>query len=835
MRRRICTYLVILFAIFASGAVVAGFQIAGMRSLFNSLFKLQQIEELCHDLSEKTLLVQSDLFTVNTRQQQELDTIVENVENLDAVAARCLQCHHQPEVAAELQQLLQHVDQFKTGLSYYITASANAGNVERLRQEAIVAGNRLLTDTDKLSYQATLRVQILSEKAAASLKRTEILLSLIAALSFVFSIVVAFRLTRSITAPVSALVDATGKIASGELGYTVPHRYYAEFGRLSDNFNSMSLSLKSGYENLQQEINERKEAEKALRLSEERYALAARGANDGLWDWDLESGTIYFSARWKQLLGYPDDELPSTPKEWLRLVHGDDRSRLVSRIRAHIASDTSHLEDEHRVLHRDGSYRWMLVRGIGVRSAPGSRPHRMAGSQTDITNRKIAEERLTYDAFHDALTDLPNRALFMDRLGHVINTAKRRRDYHFAVMFLDLDRFKYVNDSLGHIIGDKLLVVVAKRVSGLLRPNDTVARLGGDEFAILLEDIRDVGDAVAVAARIQDELPLPLCIDGHDVFITGSIGIALSAPHYERPEELLRDADLAMYQAKANGKARHEIFDSAMHATTIRNLQIETDLRKAIERNELRLVYQPIVSLPSGRISGFEALLRWDHPVLGIVGPMEFIPLAEETGLIVSIGCWVLREACRQLSVWKESLLHPMPTMNVNLSGHEFTPSLVEEMKSIFAEMDIDPSCIQLEITERTIMNSPESASRLLDELKELGVGLHIDDFGTGYSSLSYLHQFPIDTLKIDRSFIQKINDEKEHLEIVKTIITLAANLDMKIVAEGVETHEQLQTVRNLGCDLAQGYHLYHPLSAAEAGVLLTEGRTAMPASEVTG
>lgn len=441
----------------------------------------------------------------------------------------------------------------------------------------------------------------------------------------------------------------------------------------------------------------------------------------------------------------------------------------------------------------------------------------------EISDRQRAEEQLTHSAFHDALTGLPNRALFMDRLGHVVECAKRREDYLFAVLFLDLDRFKIVNDSLGHMAGDQLLIAIASRIKACLRSADTLARLGGDEFTILLEDIKDVSDAKHVANRIQEELMLPFNLSGNEVFTTASIGIALSTTSYERPEQLLRDADTAMYRAKAHGKARHEVFDIAMHACAIALLHLENDLRRAIERQEFQIHYQPIISLLSDRINGFEALVRWQHPERGLLSPADFIPMTEETGLVIPIGSWVLREACRQMKVWQEQFpANPPLTISVNLSGKQFSqPGLSEQIKQILQDTRLDPYSLKLEITESVIVENAESATIMLSQLRTMGIQLYMDDFGTGYSSLSYLHRFPMDTLKIDRSFTSRIGVDNENWEIVQTIITLAHNLGMNVIAEGVETAAQVALLRELKCEYGQGYFFSKPVDGAQAGALI--------------
>jgi diguanylate cyclase (GGDEF)-like protein/PAS domain S-box-containing protein len=564
-----------------------------------------------------------------------------------------------------------------------------------------------------------------------------------------------------------------------------------------------------------------KKAEEALRDSEERYALAAQGANDGLWDWNLVDNVIYFSPRWKMMLGYQDSEVSDHPEQWLDRIHFADRQRVKDEIAAHQRGLTPHFESENRVQHKDGSFRWMLSRGLAVRDASG-RASRMAGSQTDITGGKIA----------DALTGLPNRLLFIDRLARLIEHAKRHKDYLFAVMFLDLDGFKMINDSLGHVIGDQLLVGVANRLENCLRASDTVtrieklftiARLGGDEFTILLDQVKDPGDANLVAERLMSTLATPFILDGKKIFTSISIGIALSSIGYDNPEDLLRDADTAMYRAKSLGKARYAVFDLDMRASVIARLQLETDLRSGLQREEFRNFYQPIVSLDSGQITGFEALLRWQHPTRGLLQPLDFIPVAEETGMIRELGWWNLQRACRQISDWNGRRNGGPPlTMSVNLSAKQFLqPNLVAEIEKLLRETELAPDTLRFEITESTVMVDPSAAVETLLQIKSLGVCLSIDDFGTGYSSLSYLHRFPLDTLKIDRSFTKAIGQGGDSLEIVRTILPMANSLRLNVVAEGVETAEQLAMLRKLRCEYAQGYYFSEPVSADEAGALL--------------
>jgi diguanylate cyclase (GGDEF)-like protein/PAS domain S-box-containing protein len=441
----------------------------------------------------------------------------------------------------------------------------------------------------------------------------------------------------------------------------------------------------------------------------------------------------------------------------------------------------------------------------------------------DITEQKQAENQLIHDALHDALTGLPNRTLFLDRLSSAVARGKRKDNYLFSVLFLDLDRFKIINDSLGHMFGDELLIQLSTRLKSSLRPGDTVARLGGDEFTILLDDIKDVTDATLVADRIKKELSLPFLLGEHEIFTTVSIGIALSSSGYNQPEDLLRNADMAMYRAKALGKSRHELFNNNMHQEVLASLKLETDLWKALEKKEFRVYYQPIILLESGKLSGFEALVRWEHPRRGFLSPKEFIPIAEETGLILQIDQWVLQAACKQAYEWQSNFKLNTPiSISVNISGKHFTQTnFVEKIASMLQETKFDPRNLRLEITERMMMENTETVNTMLLKLKELNVQLQIDDFGTGYSSLSYLHRLPINALKIDHSFVSRIGSDRENSEIVKTIVMLAGNLGIDVIAEGIETNIQLEQLKLLNCKFGQGYLFYEPLTAEKAEALI--------------
>jgi diguanylate cyclase (GGDEF)-like protein len=472
---------------------------------------------------------------------------------------------------------------------------------------------------------------------------------------------------------------------------------------------------------------------------------------------------------------------------------------------------------EIEALHHDGHE---FPIDLKISLVEGGRKHLFSAFISDITERKRIQEQLRRNAFFDGLTGLPNRNLFMDRLSSLIMRTKRDLSVCATVLFIDLDHFKVINDSLGHTIGDELLVAVARRLETCLRAGDTVARLGGDEFTILLEDTRDFAAATHIAERVQQVLAAPFTLNNRLVFISTSIGIAAGGCFTDNgegraddPEAVLRDADIAMYRAKAQGRAGYAVFDKAMHEQAMARLHLEADLRQALDQQKFELHYQPIVRLSDRCITGFEALVRWHHPVHGLVSPGEFIPLAEETGLIIRLDQWVLGEACRQLAAWqKEFVANPPLSVSVNLSGRHFGhPDLIENITGVLHESCIPPSTLKLEVTESAIIDNPQSAASLLHQLQIAGVQLSLDDFGTGYSSLSYLHRFPFNTLKIDRSFVKEMNN-KGAGEIVRTIVSMAHNLGLDTIAEGIETEDQEVQLTALGCEYGQGFFLAKPL-----------------------
>jgi diguanylate cyclase (GGDEF)-like protein/PAS domain S-box-containing protein len=572
---------------------------------------------------------------------------------------------------------------------------------------------------------------------------------------------------------------------------------------------------------LWRDVTEQKRAEYAVKRSEERLALAAEGASDGLWEWDLRSQEFYVSARWRAMVGLPATEAIGRIEEWTDRVHPEEIGPLKEALHAHLSGKTDHFQYEHRVRHEGGTYRLFLCRGVAVRGA-GKRALRIAGSLTDTTGRSLAREWVLSAGFLDPLTGLSNRSVFVEKLGRRLEELKQRRGERFAALYVDLDRFKIVNDSLGHLVGDALLIAVSRRLESCLRQGDELARLGGDEFAILLNELGDEQQANAIAFRIQHALSAPFSIGGKEVFTSASIGIAFGRAQYDNPEEIMRDADTAMYHAKARGKARHELFDADMHARVRDRLGLENDLRHAVASRDFEVHYQPIVSLSTGMCVGFESLVRWKRngePV----PPATFIPIAEELGLIEPLGTWVMQQACRTFADWQRRFRPSgLECITVNVSNRQLMEQnfmfIVEEAVQ---SAGLAPCDLRLEITETALMDSPNVVAEVLRELRDFGVKIYLDDFGTGYSSLSHLHKLPVDALKIDHSFVKSLL-LPDRPAIVESILALARTLNTSVVAEGIESDVQARELERLGCTHAQGFLFSRPLTVEDVeGVLL--------------
>ncbi|PIE01259.1 MAG: hypothetical protein CSA81_12415 [Acidobacteria bacterium] len=547
-------------------------------------------------------------------------------------------------------------------------------------------------------------------------------------------------------------------------------------------------------------------SERALRKSEERYALAAQGARDGLWDWDFQLEEVYYSARWKSMLGFKDEEIENLPEEWFNRLHPDDISRVRKAIDDHIQGITSDFASEHRILHKNGEYIWVFCRGIAIKNEHGE-AYRMAGSQTDITNR---------DA-HDSLTGLPKRNFFLDQIQFSMDQYSHNPLKNlFAIIHVNVYRFKIINDSYGHLFGDKVLIEVAKRLQSCLSSTDILSRLEGDDFAILLTKIHSPDAPRGLARKILRTFENTMNINGKDIGLTLVMGISQPQAGFSTPVHLLRNAHTALSQAKASGRASFKLFDEGMYSKAMELIEIENDLRKAIKNTEFYLLFQPQINLATGKAIGAEVLLRWSHPKKGIISPHKFIPVAENTGMILPLGLWAFKTACQTWLEFREKGIPPF-RIAVNISGYQFkNENFLSEVRKVLKKEAVPPEWIEFEITETILLDNLEHTHRTLSEIHDMGIAISIDDFGTGYSSLSYLKKFPIDTLKIDRSFIREIPEEADDAAITSAIIAMAHNLKRKVIAEGVETKEQLEFLKKLSCEESQGYYFSKPISKSE-------------------
>ncbi|MGD1711936.1 EAL domain-containing protein [Dapis sp. BLCC M172] len=563
--------------------------------------------------------------------------------------------------------------------------------------------------------------------------------------------------------------------------------------------------------------------QQTLRESEKRFRALIENSTDIIMILNPDGKVIYSSPLAQKFLDNFDEN--NLNISIFNIIHANDR-QLVRHTLQKVVENSSEKQYIKEFKIQNEQDKWQIFEAVFTNLTSDSYIEGIIVNCHNITDRKIAEEKLLHDAFHDSLTQLPNRALFMDRISNALARYQRHSQQQFAVIFIDLDRFKIVNDSLGHNAGDRLIIEVANRLKQDMRDDDSVARMGGDEFAILLEYVKSEENAEYIAQRIQQLLQLPFYINDQEVYTSASIGIVLPNKDYKSPTDILRDADTAMYRAKTLGKARQEVFNTSMYADNLAQLKLEIDLRQALQRNELELFYQPIILLETGLICGFEALIRWNHPQRGMISPNEFIPIAEETGLIIPIGWWTLQQACQQTYNWQKEFSLQSLTISVNLSGRQFSQSdLVKQVDEILSRTCLDHHSLRLEITETTIMENEQIVMGILSEFKAMNIQLNIDDFGTGYSSLSRLRNFPIDTLKIDRSFVMTMDGESQNLEITKAIISLAANLEIDVIAEGVETSTQLALLRDLNCKYGQGYFFSKPVDSSQATKLIASAK----------
>ena len=630
---------------------------------------------------------------------------------------------------------------------------------------------------------------------------------------------------------ISALDTAFDKVkafASGGADYiTKPFQVEEVLARVKNQLELQSFQSKLDQLNneLEQRVFRRTQqlqtVNQRLQASEERLESILNALEDVVWSASFEPFQIlYLNPAAETIYQRPIESFLTNSELWFETIHPDDRTEVFESVKA--ITSRGGLDIEYRILRPDGETRWVRNRSQLV-IADDEVSIRIEGIVSDISDRKRAEQRLIHDALHDALTQLPNRTLFTERIERALQRQKRSPDYHFAILFIDLDRFKVVNDSLGHGAGDSLLIEVSNRLLRCVRSDDTVARLGGDEFTILMDEITDTADVITCVERIQSELDLPINLAGNTVFTGASIGIVIATGGYKSASDLLRDADIAMYRAKETRKSGYELFDQEMYVQTMRRLQLENKLRISLARQEFLLYYQPIISLTDHHLLGFEALIRWQHPEEGMICPDEFINIAEETGLIVSIGNWILEQACRQIYQWQQRYKnYAHLKININVASQQIRePTLFNTLDKVLNSVGLPSDSLRLEITEGTLMQQTEETIKTLKQISQRHVQISIDDFGTGYSSLSYLSRFPTNNLKIDRSFVGQMHLDPDSFEIVRTITALAHTLGMDVTAEGIEHPEQLEQLKELGCEFGQGYLFSPPLDATSAENLL--------------
>lgn len=586
------------------------------------------------------------------------------------------------------------------------------------------------------------------------------------------------------------------------------------------------VELEETNERIEEKIRERTQqletSNNALQLSDERYGLVIQGTREGVWDWDLTTNRVYYAPNWYNLLGMPQNQAADdTPDTWFGLITSRNLTIFQGKLNHYLNGESDRFEIEVEMTHADGSTRWMMCRATASRDQDGT-AKRLTGSLSDITELKEAQGKLRRMAEFDQLTDLPNRQLFNDKLSLALNERHNGKG-EFAVVFFDFDRFKVINDSLGHNTGDALLRQIAERFRSQTREQDTAARFGGDEFVVLLRDISGPDEANDICEQMLDLFAEPYEVDGHKVVSTASIGLVMSSDLYDNPEDMVRDADAAMYRAKSAGRNGYKVFDAQMHHEAMDRLNLEHELRHAVDDGQMEVYYQPIVSSTDGAITGFEALIRWNHPQRGLITPDQFIPLAEETGIIIELGEWVFRQACTQLCEWLKMVDHEREfTVTVNLSRRQVIhPSIIHDLTEVLAETGTPPERVCLEITESTIMDERQNSTKIIEQIKGLGVKLALDDFGTGHSSLSCLHSFPIDVLKIDQSFIRHLSESRVFSAVLNSIVSLGHHLNMKIIGEGIESLDQLVHLQALDCEWAQGYYFAKPLRADDATDLL--------------
>ena len=633
-------------------------------------------------------------------------------------------------------------------------------------------------------------------------------------IGFMITGIILLLLNKHVFVPLTSLQIGADRVTDGNYEKVVIDDTKDEFGRVAESFNRMVDRIQKRDDNLLEEIRNRGEIARELKTSQERYALVTRGSNDGIWDWNITEDVFYYSTRWKSLLGYDEHEIGTSPEEWFERIYPQEREMVQNKLNEYITGIAPGFNCDFRMRRKDGIYIWVRYRGL-LEMDQNGKPVRMAGSQTDITQQKDYEEQLHFAAYHDSLTSLPNRKYLSDHIKEILLAIQDDHQQNFALLFLDLDRFKYINDTLGHMKGDQVLIKVAALLKKWIKPTDFICRFGGDEFIIILRNINNHKQIVKEIQTLHMRLNKPLLIDGKQIYIGVSVGVALGPGNYNSGEEMIRDADIALYQSKQSGLSHFKIFDPGMRQQTMNAFSIDADLRHALEKKELRLHYQPIVNLETMHLSGFEALVRWQHPQQGLLYPGSFIPLAEETGMIKHIGKWVLDEAIAQLSFWQKE--NPALTMSVNLSAKQLKDEfLVESILSALLFHEVPMHTFALEITETSVLEFDEFTLDILNQLKKTGIRLYLDDFGTGYSSLNVLHKYPIDTIKVDQTFIREILTDTHKGAITHSIIDLGKSLGMAIIAEGIENQEAMQLLKQFACPMGQGYYFNKPMAVED-------------------
>lgn len=659
-------------------------------------------------------------------------------------------------------------------------------------------------------------------------------ISFIYGLAGVFWIVLSDKLLRKITPDIDTYIElATYKgwvyvVITMLLIYSLIVKrlilFKKSLKKISDNFeqlNATNQELIALEEELREQFEELERHRNALIMSEQRYELAVEGADCGIWDWDIENNIYYFSPKWKSYLGYKDNEVGDTFEDWVDLVYLEDKNNAILKINDYISSDSNSYEDIYRMICKNGEYKWILSKAKAIRNIEG-KVIRVAGSHTDITEHKLIRDRLNTLAYYDVLTGLPNRFLFQEKINEIIRIYKKEIiNRKFALIYMDIDNFKHINDTMGHASGDLLLKHISNILKIHVKSPDFAARLSGDEFVIIFENIKDRQDIIYKIHILLKYLRKPWILDKQEFFISFSIGIAIYPEHGDNISTLLKNSDIAMYYVKKNTKNNYCFYLSKMQEKSLEQIKIVNDLRHAIDNNEFSLFYQPIINLNNGKITGVEALIRWFHPVRGMVSPMEFIPLAEEAGLIYDIEKWILKTALTQKRRW-EKMGYSHIKMSINISGKRVTSSgFINEIKKLLSETKVKCDEIQFEVTETALMEDLDASMRILREIKNMNIKIALDDFGTGYSSLTYLKKLPIDVVKLDRKFIKSISEIGEDEVIVEYVIKLTHKLNLKIVAEGIEIKEQLAFLKTNYCDYGQGYLFSKPIAKEEIENLL--------------